>query len=202
MVFNRFAVMPNPSKRPASSQQPLAGERISNSGRNVVVLNSSIMSKSAHIEFRGEWFWSFDVVLAVLLKHLIDAAAPHVPEAGVWLAEAVEHWRVGAIMPDVSGNPIDDAWSNDQIAVVVELIEDACAALLQHESIPATEIAGWDILDGEAIFTRGYPSIPTKPIIRLGNAIIALLTNELPPAPPGTRWWYGIEDEPATIPSR
>jgi Arc/MetJ-type ribon-helix-helix transcriptional regulator len=34
------------------------------------------MSKSAYVEFRGEMFWAFDVVLAVFLKHLVDVAAP------------------------------------------------------------------------------------------------------------------------------
>jgi hypothetical protein len=102
-------------------------------------------------------------------------------------------------VPDVYGNPLDDDWSEDQITTVVQLVQNTCAELSKRESIPAEEIEGWNLIDGQGVFARGYPAIPTQPVIQLGEAIIALLNNALPKAPLGTRWWYGIEDQPSRI---
>jgi hypothetical protein len=160
------------------------------------------MSKSLFVEYRGQGFWAFDVVTSVLLKHLVDVAAPRIPANGPWLGEVVHKWRVDTILPDCFGVNLDETWSDSQIDVVISLIAEACDVVGQREGIPAAEIEHWGLLDGERLFARGIPVVDTKSVIKLGRAIISLLRGTLPPAPHGTWWWYGCGDDPTTIAKR
>jgi hypothetical protein len=51
-----------------------------------------------YVEFRSKGFWAYDVVAAVLLKHMIDAAnqAKCQPDAE-WLASVIAQWQVEEI---------------------------------------------------------------------------------------------------------
>lgn len=160
------------------------------------------MSKSLFIEFRGQGFWAFDVVTSILLKHLVDVASPQIETNGSWLGEVVHKWEVDTILPDSFGFELAESWSESQIDIVISLIEDACRLLQEREGIPASEIEGWELLDGNRLFARGIQVVSTESVTALGRAIVSILKGELPPAPAGTWWWYGTEVHPGTISKR
>lgn len=108
------------------------------------------MSKTLFVNFRDrgrdlgtEGFWAFDVVVAVFLKHLVDAASSHqlVRNEG-WLADAIEQWRFNALCGDC-GLFLEDSWSDEQVAIFAKLAREACQALSKRENIPAEEIQSW-----------------------------------------------------------
>jgi len=64
---------------------------------------------------------------------------------------------------------------------------------LQAESLlPAEEIVAWPLLEGLRIFPRGATEVFTAPVIGLGRAIIALVSGDLPEAPPGKNWFMEL----------
>jgi hypothetical protein len=157
------------------------------------------MSKTVFIDYRGRYFGAFDVITKVLLKYLIDVAAP-LAAREPWLALAVDRWRVDAELPSEFGFYLDDAWTQEQIDVFCRLLESACQLLHQREAIPAQEIEGWEVLgEDRRQVTRGIPLVPTKPVIMMGQAIIALVLGKLTPPPLGYWWWYTTEDTPQAI---
>jgi hypothetical protein len=159
------------------------------------------MSKSVFIGYRGHGFWAFDVVSSILLKYLVDASAAHIAAHSPWLGEVVHQWRVQILVTDF-GFALDETWSDGQVEVISGLVETVCKQLEKREEIPAEEIEGWQILDGNRIFARGISAIGTKSVASLGRAIISLLKGSIPEPPAGKRWWYGIDAQPDTIPSR
>ena len=160
------------------------------------------MSKSLFVEFRGQGFWTFDVVSGIFLKHLIDAAGSSMADQREsWLTEAVDHWRFNAVCGDC-GLFLDDNWSPEQLQLVRTLAIAACEVLAKRREISAEEMSSWSLHDGEGVFPRGYASITTESAIRLGRAIIQLLDGSLPEAPRGTWWFFGTEDAPPTVAQR
>ena len=160
------------------------------------------MSQTLFIEDRGHGFWAFDLVAAVFLKHLIDVAAPRASAPDdQWLVKAVANWRVNAVISDF-GLFLDETWSEEQIKVLIELMGKACRLLEERVGIPAKEIQAWTILNDLRIYARGFETVPTGPVVRLGQAIISLLDGSLPMAPASTWWFYGIEDSPGTVERR
>jgi len=159
------------------------------------------MSKTLFVHFRDGGFWAFDVVSAVFLKHLIDAANIHLERHHEpWLTDAVAHWRFNAVSGDY-GLFLDDSWSVQQVATFTALARKACAALSKRDTIPAEEIQSWQMIEGDAgqCFARGLPAVPTASAIRLGEAIIKLVNGTLPEPPPGTWWFFATEDAGDTI---
>jgi hypothetical protein len=160
------------------------------------------MSKTLYVDFRGQGFWAFDVVSGIFLKHLIDVAEPRITDRHEpWLAEAVGRWRFNAICGDC-GLFLDDTWSPEQVQSVRELAMAACELLSKRREISADEMSSWSLLNGEGVFPRGYASVTTESVIRLGQAIIQLLDGSLPEAPRGTWWFFGTEDAPNTLAKR
>src|SRR5205823_4830666 len=86
---------------------------------------------------------------------------------------------------------LDADWSVERREAFISLAEDACSRLGSRESIPAAEIVEWPLLEGLRIFPRGATEVFTAPVIELGRAIIALVSGDLPEAPPGMNWFYG-----------
>jgi hypothetical protein len=158
------------------------------------------MSKTLYVQFRGHGFWAFDVVSGIFLKHLIDVAAPRTADQHEpWLAEAVDRWRVIAVIGDYVVC-LDDNWSAEQIRTVRELATAACDLLSSRSEISAEEMSSWSLLNGEGVFPRGLASVTTASAIRLGRAIIQLLDGTLAEAPRGTAWWlFGTEVDPDTL---
>ena len=152
------------------------------------------MSKTKFVEFRDHGFWTYDVGLAVFLKHLIDAGAPRCSSSdGTWLVDAISDWRRVAVMPDI-GLEIDASWSARQLATFVELIDEACARLAARETYSADEITSWVLFDDLRIFPRGHLPLRTAPVVELGRALAALIEGRLPIAPTGRQWLYGAPE--------
>jgi hypothetical protein len=149
------------------------------------------MSKTKFVEFRDHGFWTYDVGLAVFLKHLIDVAVPRSSSSnGTWLADAILDWRRVAVIPDI-GLDVDASWSASQLATVIELIDEACARLAERDEYSADEITSWVLFDDLRIFPRGHLQLRTAPVVELGQALAALIEGRLPVAPAGQYWLYG-----------
>jgi hypothetical protein len=162
------------------------------------------MSKTLFVHWRNNGFWAFDVVSAVFLKHLVDAASLRVQRHDdVWLAAAIGHWRFNAVCGDC-GLFLDESWSVEQTATFTDVAQEACGALSKREKIPAEEIQSWQMIDGDngRCFARGLPCVTTASAIRLGEAIIKLVNGTLPAPPPGTWWFFATEEDGATIRKR
>jgi hypothetical protein len=140
------------------------------------------MSQTMFVHDRNDGgFWAYDVAVGVFLKYLIDAAESYADrEDAKWIRGCIHDWRVQAILLSNSGLHLDRDLPIDQLAVIVRLIEDACAALHQKGSISANEMQSWDILDGKGVFARGHDPFPIAPVTELGRAIQALLLGTLP----------------------
>lgn len=155
------------------------------------------MSKTKFVDYADRGFWAYDVALDVFLKHLIDAAEASEQAGTAWLSISISDWRL-ACVPDY-GLTLDPTWSPTQQQTFLALAEEACAKLAARESIPAEEIVSWPILDDIRIFTRGATEVFTAPVVELGRAIIALMRGELPEAPEGQIWLYGVPEGRITI---
>jgi hypothetical protein len=159
------------------------------------------MSQTLFVHFRDGGFWAFDVVSAVFLKHLIDAATSYLDlHEEPWLSDAVARWRVNAAISDL-GLFLDDSWSREQVNTFTALARAACDALSNRDKIPAEEIQSWQMVDDLCCFARGLPAVTAASAIRLGEAIIKLVNGVLPEPPPGTWWFFATEDD-ATILNR
>jgi hypothetical protein len=152
------------------------------------------MSKTKFVEFREGGFWTFDVGLAVFLKHLIDVAVPRSESPdGQWMTDAISGWRRVAVIPDI-GLEIESSWSTGQLATFLDLIDETCAKLAKREGYAAEEITSWVLYEDLRICPRGYAHYPTDPVIELGRAMVALIDGSLPAAPPGRQWLFGAPE--------
>ena len=160
------------------------------------------MSQTLYVSFRDNGFWAYDVASSVFLEFLIDAATQLADgDSNHWLTEAIQHWRVNAVISD-SGFHLDDDWSESQIDTVIDLCCKAVAAIRDYGDIPASEAQSWPILDDRRMFVRGHDPVPCEPVARLGDAIIALLQNTLP-EPPDRHWrFFTLADDIDTIAMR
>jgi hypothetical protein len=156
------------------------------------------VSKTQFVEFGNHGFWAYDVALGVFLKHLIDATEVSGQSDTTWLVSAVSSWRSVACISDF-GLTLDKDWSVAQRQEFVALAEAANASLASRESIPAAEIARWQLLDDLRVFPRSATELFTAPIIELGHAIIALVSGRLPEAPEGETWLYGTSNGRETL---
>ena len=160
------------------------------------------MSQTQFVEYRGEGFWAYDVAVGVFLKHLIDQATVYIERQPCeWLRDCREEWRVIAVISDY-GFHLDPAWTDGQRQILMTLIESACRELEKSALIPAEVAATWHIHDGRGVFFRGAAQIATAPVVLLGRAVGQLLEGELPVAPTGSWWLYGVEDGISTVARR
>ncbi len=156
------------------------------------------MSKTQSVTYADRGFWAYDVAVGVFLKYLIDAAQASREANAPWLCDGVASWRVRAVISDY-GLRFDGRWSPEQRKTFIALAEEACAALVSRDSIPAKEITSWSFVDDLRIHPRGANEVFTAPVIELGRAIIALLRDELPEAPKGEVWVFGTPTGRSTI---
>lgn len=156
------------------------------------------MSKTQVVKYAGRGFWAYDVAVGVFVKFLLDAAYESGETNAPWLSEAVSSWRVWAVVSDY-GFILDERWSSEQRKAFIALAEKACNELASRDSISAEEILGWRFADNLRIHPRGATDVATAPVVELGEAMIALLRNELPEAPKGEAWFFGTPAGRGTI---
>jgi hypothetical protein len=162
------------------------------------------MSRTLFVDWHGDGFWVFDVVSAVFLKHLIDAATSYLEEHDEpWLSHAISQWRFNAVCGD-AGLFLDGSWSAERLAIFTRLAREACDTLSMRDKIPADEIQSWQMLEGERgrCFARGLPAVTTASAIRLGEAIIKLVNGNMPEPPAGTWWFFATENDGVTLRKR
>ena len=156
------------------------------------------MTATKGVSFEGRFFWAYDVAAGVFLKHLIDEAEASEHADEPWLSKAVSSWRVQAAITEF-GLTLEEEWSNAQRQIFIELAKGACAKLATRESIPAEEVANWPLVDELRIFPRTAGDVLTAPVIELGDAIIALVSGNLPRSPRRKAWFYGTPTGRSTI---
>jgi hypothetical protein len=158
----------------------------------------TVVSQKKFARYEAHGFWVYDVALGVFLKHLIDAAEATDQAGTLWLSTAISSWREVACVPDYGLRFAAD-WSAAQKQTFIALVEDASARLARRASIPAEEIVSWQLLDDLRICPRGATEVHSGPVVELGRAIIALVSEELPEAPGGETWLYGTPTGRQTI---
>ena len=150
------------------------------------------------VKYGHRGFWGYDVSVGVLIKHLLDAAQKSGEAHTAWLSQAMSDWRVWAVISDC-GFTFDEHWSIEQRKTIIALIGQACAEIATRRSIPIEEIVSWPFADNLRIFPRSAKEVPTAPIVELGCAMIALLSDALPEAPNNEAWFFGAPDGRSTI---
>jgi hypothetical protein len=156
------------------------------------------MTATKGITFARRFFWAYDVAAGIFLKYLIDEAESSEEASAPWLSDAVSHWRVQAAITEC-GLTLEEDWSDPQRQNFIALAERACQKIAMRESIPAEEIVNWPLVDDLRIFPRGAADVFTAPVVELGQAIIALVSGNLPPSPKGKAWFYGTPSGRSTI---
>jgi hypothetical protein len=151
------------------------------------------------VEYLDRWFWVYDVSLSILLAETAEVAessltgnSPH------WLPDVVEGLRISAVDTDC-GFYLDD-YTDDQIKHLVNWLLEAVRRLRDRRWVTADEAAQWYLIDGYTVDLRDANAVPTEPVAQLGETIVQMIEGPLPPAPPGTQWYYGRPGAPVTIP--
>lgn len=85
------------------------------------------------------------------------------------------------------------------IGGITALIGQACAEIATRHSIPIEVMVGWSFVDNLRISPRSAKEVPTAPIVELGCAMIALLSDALPEAPKNEAWFFGAPDGRSTM---
>lgn len=157
------------------------------------------MTSTAHVGFRGNAFWAYDVAGSIFLWFLIQSAEK-IPagDDGHVLAEMIPKWRISAVVTELA-HYADDEWTSEQIDLVLQLCDDAISAIRKHGDFAASDVESWPVLDDQRIFTRGHDPIPSEPIARLGEAFVLLLQGQLLLPPNQHLWFYTLDDEVDTI---
>ncbi len=158
------------------------------------------MTATKWVEFGNRGFWAYDVAAGIFLKYLIDVVEATGQAHTPFLAKAISDWRVQAVITEF-GLTLEESWTELQRQNFITFAEEACARLATRESIPAEEIAKWQFGDSR-IFPRGANEVRSAPVVELGRAIVALVKGELPSAPKGEAWFYGIPEGRSTIKMR
>jgi hypothetical protein len=156
------------------------------------------LTRTKAITYIHRGFWAYDVAAGIFLKYLMDAAQAGGEANTTWLSEAVSSWRVQAVITEF-GFTLEESWSAEQRKTFVALAEEACVALATRDAIPAKEIVSWHFTDDMRLSTRGAHEVATGPVVELGRAIIDLVRGELPIAPKGEAWFFGLPTGRSTI---
>lgn len=157
------------------------------------------MTKTMSVRFRGKSFWVYDVVGGIFLWHLVDAAQQHQCTKVIpWLNDCIERWQVAAAITELSFFA-DDAWTEEQLDLIVQLSHNAIAAIRSHGSFTHNEISALKLTDDLEVHPRGHEAIASEPIALFGEAFVSLLIGRLP-TPPERQWWfYSLGESPGTI---
>jgi hypothetical protein len=158
------------------------------------------VSKTVPVGFRTTRFWAYDVSLSILLAETVGVAQE--TEQGrlaPWLAGVLDRLRVQAVVGSSFALDLDLEVDDAQREQILGYVLEACRRLRRRGTVTATEAYRWNVMPDEPVIWRGADAVDTAPIADLGEAIIALIRGTLPAPPPGTWWFFGVDDGPRTI---
>jgi hypothetical protein len=148
------------------------------------------------------WFWAYDVSLAVVaveVLRLVDAGAS-TREPG--LEDLVDRLKAPVLVSGTLGLHLVDL-TDAQREQLLALLTEASRRLRARPSVPAAEVmeqAERYVAGVEPYLLRGASFIDTYPVADLADAVIGLIRGELPPPPPRTTaWLYGWDDSPSAL---
>jgi hypothetical protein len=158
------------------------------------------MSSLKPVRFRDREIWVYDASFSVLFAQVIRAVEEMPPaRRPAWWADIVEDMRRHAAITDQALD-LDLGLDDSQREELAQLIDDASAALLRRRTFTTDEAAAWKVLDDISVIFRGIEPVDLEPAAAVGAALTALIRGTLPPAPPGTWWFYGPPNGRTTIP--
>lgn len=141
----------------------------------------------------------YDVIGGVFLYHLIqEAELIQLESSKPWVEEAINNWRIAAIITELAAYA-NDEWSEKQLIVVLSLASKAIETVRNHGDFSQELVSSWHIKDDHKIFHRGLEPIPCEAVARFGEAFSGLLNDVLPEPPSGKWWFFGSKDTVETI---
>jgi hypothetical protein len=140
------------------------------------------MNRLSHFNCQRDSFSTY-------LGFLISAANELATDRQDWLDVAIRGWEVNMEISDY-GLYLNEDWSDSQVGAVCELCRCANQKIRAANTDRQSEIALWPILPQR----RGHEFIPSEPLARFGEAMIALLEGNLAEPPTGHIWFYTLED--------
>jgi hypothetical protein len=163
------------------------------------------VSRTTTISCGERVIYAFDEARAILLKYLLETVEPRIQQGTwLWMADEVDDWRVAATVGDFDWTL--GPWTAAQQDEFADAAHQACLALAGEPQLQLATIAQWTLLDNRPLVQRlalWDDPIDTQPIVELGEAVVQLLRDTLPPPPPHARWLYGFRGgrRPMTIDS-
>lgn len=122
------------------------------------------MSRTAAISFRGRMLWVTTEGLQQWLRLLVDESENVEGRDEDWFSDLRRDWSIQAEVDDL-GATLSDAWSNQQVAVLLEMARAAQTAVSDDRVMQISD--GW----------------------------IQLLSGDLPPDPPSAWWFLGAAND-------
>jgi hypothetical protein len=158
------------------------------------------MTSLKAVRFRDRDMWVYDASFSVLFAEVIRAVEDMPPaQRPAWWPDIVQGMRVDAVITDFALD-LDLGLGDTQREEFAQLIDDASSALLRRRTLTAEEAAEWKVLDDTSVIFRGTEPVDLAPAAAARAALTALIRGTLPPAPPGTWWFYGPPNGRITIP--
>ncbi|MGB2568550.1 hypothetical protein ACPFP2_08895 [Micromonospora citrea] len=159
------------------------------------------MSRTVPVGFGDRSVWAWDVSLSILLAQTVQVGE-EAPEPGraPWLAPTLFELRRHAVLGADAYFDLDLGLDAAQREQLLEMVAEASRRLRERGPVTRDEATRWRVLGEDTVLWRGADDLDTTPVADLGQALIDLVHGDLPLAPPGTRWCFGVEGGPRTIP--
>jgi hypothetical protein len=157
------------------------------------------VSKTATADYRGSWFWVFDVCASILFAEMAAVARETpAPERTRWLADLEHELRVHAIVGADFALPLDQ-WCDGHEEQFLGLVAEAAGRLARRGTFTAQQAAERIVFEGKPIIWRGQEAVDIGSIVTFADALAAIIRGTYPQAPPGHRWYFGVPGGVRTI---
>jgi hypothetical protein len=151
---------------------------------------AAVSSKQALV-FRDRLLWARTETLMVWLGHLVETSGEVAGTDEAWFGDLLRDWREQSFIGDV-GCTMEDSWTDDQLAQVVELAKRG-RGLLHTEPPPSyLRSPDWSVHNHDRVAGGGRPEPLIELLDQLADAFTLLLEGRLPPDPNDGAWVVGF----------
>jgi len=161
----------------------------------------TVVSRTTPVGLRGQNIWVYCGSLALLLVEVVRAIE-ELPRQRrpPWWAQVAEAFRLEAQITDMFLD-LDLGLTEQQRDELAQVFAQTADRLGSRLYFTPEEVAGWDKVPELPPSIRGE-QLETGPTAELARALADLIRGTLPPAPPGTWWFYTGSGERRTIAMR